>query len=239
MSTSRALAQFAACTPAEAIPGEALGRARRAFLDTLGVSLAGTREDASRIVAEMVREEAGSPEATVFGRAFPAPAPAAALANGTSAHALDYDDVSASMRGHPSVPLVPAVLALGEKLRASGRDVLEACVIGFEAECKLGRAIGEPHYALGWHATSTFGTVGAAAACARLLHLDADRTAAALGIAASLASGIQANFGTMTKPLHAGLGRPQRHRRRAARRPWLDGCGHGPGRLPARDERRH
>ncbi len=109
-----------------------------------------------------------------------------------------------SMRGHPSVPLLPAVLALGEKLDSSGSEVIDAFVLGFEVECKLGRVIGAPHYALGWHATSTLGTLGAAAACARLLRLDADQTQTALGIAASLASGVRQNFGTMTKPLHAG-----------------------------------
>ena len=140
----------------------------------------------------------------MFGHSFRTSAGEAALVNGTAAHALDYDDVQVNMRGHPSAPLLPVVLALGEKLRSSGREVTEAFVLGFEVECKLGRAIGEPHYALGWHATSTFGSLGAAAASARLLCLDAQVTANALGIAASLASGLQQNFGTMTKPLHAG-----------------------------------
>ena len=99
---------------------------------------------------------------------------------------------------------MPAVFAMGEKLGSSGRDVIDAFVLGFEVECRLGRAIGGPHYALGWHATSTFGSLGAAAACARLMRLDPERTQTALAIAASLASGIRQNFGTMTKPLHAG-----------------------------------
>ena len=109
-----------------------------------------------------------------------------------------------NMRGHPSVPLLPAVLAVGEKLGSSGRELVEAFVLGFEVECKLGRAIGGPHYALGWHATSTFGTIGAAAACSRLMRLDIGRTQTALAVAASLSSGLRQNFGTMTKPLHAG-----------------------------------
>jgi len=139
-----------------------------------------------------------------LGRALRLPAADAALANGTAAHALDFDDVSLPMRGHPSAPLLPAVLALGEASGSSGLGILTAFVLGFEVEAKLGRAIGGPHYALGWHATSTLGTLGAAAACARLLRLDAGRTQMALGIAASLASGLQQNFGSMTKPLHAG-----------------------------------
>ena len=204
MKITQRLAEFAACTPSGAMPAEAREQARRAFLDTLGVTLAGCREDAGRIAAEIAREQGGVEDSSVLGHSFRAPASDAALVNGTSGHALDFDDVSMSMRGHPSVPLVPAVLALGEKLESSGRDVIDAFILGFEVECKVGRLIGEPHYALGWHPTATFGTIGAAAACARLLRLDRDRTRMALGIAASLASGARRNFGSMTKPLHAG-----------------------------------
>ena len=203
MNVGERLARFVAGT--ESVPEEAVARAKRAVLDTLGVALAGSREKSARVVADWLREQGGGGgEAVVLAQGFRAPAPDAALANGTAGHALDYDDVSLPMRGHPSVPLVPAVLALGEKAGAGGRDLLTAFVLGFEVETKLGRAIGEAHYALGWHATSTLGTLGAAAACARLLRLDAGRTQMALGIAASLAAGLQQNFGTMTKPLHAG-----------------------------------
>lgn len=204
MKITQRLAEFIAVAPSGSIPLEARVQARRAVLDTVGVLLAGTREECSRITADLARDQGGAEDATVFGRAFRAPAAEAALVNGASAHALDFDDVSVSMTGHPSVPLLPAVLALGEKLGSSGRDVIDAFVLGFEAECKLGRLIGAPHYAFGWHPTSTFGALGAAAACARLLQLDAGRTQMALGIAASLASGVRQNFGSMTKPLHAG-----------------------------------
>lgn len=202
MNVSERLAGFAAET--EGVPEEAIAQARRAVLDTLGVALAGSREESARTVADWVQEQHGRADATVLGQGFRAPGPDAALVNGTAGHALDYDDVSLPMRGHPSVPLLPAVLAVGEKLGSSGRDLLTAFVLGFEVETRLGRAIGQAHYALGWHATSTLGTLGAAAACARLLGLDAGRTQMALGIAASLAGGLQQNFGTMTKPLHAG-----------------------------------
>ena len=201
---TRRLAEFVASTPSRDIEPAAREQARRAILDTLGVMLAGSREDAARITAEMVREQGGSAESTVVGHSFRAAAGEAALVNGTSAHTLDFDDVNMNMRGHPSVPLLPAVLALGEKLGSSGREVIDAFVLGFEVECRLGKVIGGEHYALGWHATSTLGTLGAGAACARLLRLDADQTQTALGIAASLASGVRQNFGTMTKPLHAG-----------------------------------
>jgi 2-methylcitrate dehydratase PrpD len=199
------LARFVSSTTSEGIGAEAREQARRAVLDTLGVTLAGSREEAARIVADSVRHDGGREEATVLGAGFSAPAAAAALANGTAAHALDYDDVTINLRGHPSVPVFPALLALGEKLGSSGRELLNAFVLGFEVECKLGRAIGEPHYALGWHATATLGTIGAAAACSRLMRLNEAHTQAALGVAASLTSGLQQNFGTMTKPLHAGL----------------------------------
>jgi 2-methylcitrate dehydratase PrpD len=204
VNITQRLAEFIACTPSSAIPADAVEQARRAFLDTLAVTLAGSREEASALVAAMVREQDGRGEATVFGHTMRAPASEAALVNGTSGHALDFDDVSMSMRGHPSVPIVPAILALGEKLGAGGRDAIEAFVLGFEVECKLGRLIGARHYELGWHPTATFGTIGAAASCARLLRIDPDRTLMALGIAASLASGARRNFGSMTKPLHAG-----------------------------------
>jgi 2-methylcitrate dehydratase PrpD len=202
VNVSEHLARFVA--EAETVPDEAIVQAKRALLDTLGVALAGCREESVRVVAEWARERGGREEATVLGRRFRAPAAEAALVNGTAGHALDYDDVSLPMRGHPSAPLLPAVLAMGEKAGGSGRDLLTAFVLGFEVEARLGRAIGEAHYALGWHATSTLGTLGAAAACARLLGLDVGRTQMALGIAASLAGGLQQNFGTMTKPLHAG-----------------------------------
>ncbi|MDO8613485.1 MAG: MmgE/PrpD family protein, partial [Dehalococcoidia bacterium] len=202
MNVGERLARFVAET--QRVPEDAILQARRAVLDTLGVALAGSREESARAVVDWLRDQGGRPEAAVLGRALRLPAADAALANGIAAHALDFDDVSLSMRGHPSAPLLPAVLALGEAAGSSGRDLLTAFVLGFEVEAKLGRAIGAPHYALGWHATSTLGTLGAAAAGARLLRLDAGRTQMTLGIAASLASGLQQNFGSMTKPLHAG-----------------------------------
>lgn len=204
MEVSARLAKFVAGTAPSRIPAAARAEAKWAILDTLGVMLAGSREEVSSVAARWVRAAGGPPETTVAGWGFRASATEAAMVNAISAHALDYDDVSISMRGHPSAPLVPAVLALAEKLGSPGTEVIDAYVLGFEVQARLGRAIGEAHYALGWHATSTFGTIGAAAACGRLLHLDAHRTQAALGIAASLASGIQQNFGSMTKPLHAG-----------------------------------
>jgi 2-methylcitrate dehydratase PrpD len=190
----------------ESIPGQALAVAKGAIQDCIGVALAGARHPAGSIPAEWARNSAGSGNATVWGQNFKTSAHDAALVNGTAAHALDYDDVTWGLIGHPSVSLVPSVFAIGETLNASGRDVLHAYVVGFEVMAKLGRTT-QPRHSLdgGWHATGTIGAFGATAACCKLLDLDAEQTARALGIVYSMTSGNVSNFGTMCKPLHAGL----------------------------------
>ena len=195
------LAEFAvSATP----PAGARAAAATAYLDTVGVTLAGAAEPAARIVQDVIASE-GTGACHVFGTPFTASASAAALANGTAAHALDYDDMCFVSLAHPSAPLVSAALAAGEASGASGRGVLDAYVVGFEIEGRLGRAMNPRHYERGWHCTSTLGTVGAAAAAARTLGLDVATAGHALAIAASSASGLKENFGTMVKPLHAGL----------------------------------
>jgi 2-methylcitrate dehydratase PrpD len=173
-------------------------------LDTIGVTLAGAAEPAARIVQKVVQQDAGGP-CLVLGTACRSSASHAALANGTAAHALDYDDMCFVSLAHPSAPLVAAALAAAEVSRASGRALLDAYVVGFELEGRLGRAMNPRHYQRGWHCTSTLGTIGAAACASRLLGLDAAAAGHALAIAASAASGLKENFGTMVKPLHAGL----------------------------------
>ena len=205
MSITERLAAFAGCAKLDSLPPEVVLAARRALLDTIGVTLAGVAEEGSALVLAYAREAGGAPEATVLASDLRTSAALAALVNGAFGHALDFDDVGASMRGHPSVPLVPAVLALGEKIGSSGGAALTAFVLGFEVESRVGRTLGVSSYARGWHATSVVGSLGAAAASAKLLGLDTERTRHALGIAASMASGSRQNFGTMTKPLHAGL----------------------------------
>lgn len=187
------------------VPDKAVDVARSAFLDTIGVTLAGSAEPASKIIQQLASSEAGAGPCHIFGTALSVSAGWAALANGTAAHALDYDDMCFVSLAHPSAPLVSALLALGEKISASGRALLEAYTIGFEVEAVLGRALNPRHYQSGWHCTSTIGTLGSGAACARLLGLDAKATAHCLAIAASSTLGLKENFGTMTKPLHAGL----------------------------------
>jgi 2-methylcitrate dehydratase PrpD len=205
MGVTEKLAQFAVGIDYDSLPEGVVTAAKRAALDTLAVAIAGCGEEAAAIITAHVRELGAAGEAGVVGSGFQTAVSEAALANGTLAHALDYDDVSTSMLGHPSAPLLPAVLALAEKTGASGKDVIVALVVGFEVECKVGSAIGPSHYARGWHPTATLGTLGAAAACAKLLRSDLGATRAALGIATSLAGGTRQNFGTMSKPLHAGI----------------------------------
>ncbi|MEE9199123.1 MAG: MmgE/PrpD family protein [Dehalococcoidia bacterium] len=204
MSVTEAVARFIVETDLEDIPQEALDMGKRAILDTLGVSLAGVGDESVRLLLEVARERGGRPTAGVIGEGIRTDCLTAALINGTMAHALDYDDVNDSMMGHPSAPLVPAVMALGEEVGASGRRVLEAFLLGFEVECKLGLAVGKSSYVKGWHSSSVLGTLGAAAASSKLLGLDTGRTLMALGIAGSISSGMMQNFGTMTKPLHVG-----------------------------------
>jgi 2-methylcitrate dehydratase PrpD len=190
---------------ASAAPPDAARRAAAdAWLDTIGVALAGVAEPASRIVRTTIVTDSAS-ACAILGTAVRASATMAALANGTAAHALDSDDTCFVSLAHPSAPLVPAALAAAELCGSSGRAALDAYVVGFEIEARLGRLMNPRHYERGWHCTSTLGTIGAAAAASRLLGLDATASGHALAIAASEASGLKENFGTMVKPLHAGL----------------------------------
>jgi 2-methylcitrate dehydratase PrpD len=198
------LAEFVTKSRWEDCPAEAVDVARRAILDCLGVMLAGSVEPAARIVAEVVRTEGGSPLATVVGTPLRTGAVWAALANGTAAHALDFDDTNFAMLGHPSAPVLSAALAAGELAMADGRALVHAFLLGFEVETTMAGVMNPAHYEKGFHATCTLGTMGAAAAAAHLLGLDAAQTRAALAVAASQASGLKENFGTMTKPFHAG-----------------------------------
>ncbi len=200
-----ALDRFAEFVTGAKVPPEARTVARTAYLDTIGVMLAGAAEPAARAVQQVARDEGGDGPCTVVGTPRRSSVSWAALANGTAAHALDYDDMCFVSLAHPSAPLVAAVLAAGELARAPGASLLDAWVVGFEIEAVLGRAMNPRHYTQGWHCTSTIGTVGAAAAAARVLGLEQEAVVRCLGIAASEASGLKENFGTDTKPLHAGL----------------------------------
>jgi 2-methylcitrate dehydratase PrpD len=189
-------------------PEPAYHWAKAAITDLLGVALAGADTAAPRTAAHALGLEGNSGPCRIWGRTGRTGMLDAALINGTAAHALDFDDSHRLMTGHPSATLIPALMALAETLHRSGRDLLEAYLSGFETAAHMGHglnAVNFCHYAKGWHPTATIGTFAAATACGRLLRLDDSQLATAIGICASLASGVKSNFGTMTKPLHAGL----------------------------------
>ena len=182
-----------------ALPAEAVQTAKRGIIDTVGVLFAGREQPVVQIV---LKQLAPGSEANVLFTDRRAGSADAALVNGTAAHALDYDDVA--LDGHPSVVLTPTVLAEGERLGSSGKDLIAAYVAGYETWAELVLRETDKHHGKGWHPTAVFGAVGAAAAAAHLAKLDAQKTAHALAIAASMASGLVANFGSMTKPFQVG-----------------------------------
>ena len=186
------------------VAADARDRASVAFKDTLGVMLAGSTEPAARIAQAMAGEGIG--DCRVLGTAIRTSPDLAAFANGVAAHSLDYDDMCFVSLAHPSCALVPALLAAGEQVHADAAALLDGYVIGFELECRLGNVMNPRHYHhRGWHCTSSIGTLGAAAAAARVLGLDRHAAQHAVGIAASSACGLKENIGSMVKPLHAGM----------------------------------
>ena len=177
---------------------------RAAFVDTIAVTLAGINTDTAQIPLRVAGIAGAGGPCLVFGTDKRTSALDASFVNGVASHALDYDDVSGAMGGHPSVPLVAPLLALAEQFGTAGRDVALAYAVGFETECRIARGVHFHHYDKGWHPTATLGIFGTVAGAARLLGFTPEQTATAIGLAASFASGLKANFGTMTKPLHVG-----------------------------------
>ncbi len=187
------------------IPDAALEVAAQCVLDWFGCAVAGSQEPLTVILTEELAT--GTGPATLVGPPGELATTGmlqAAMINGAAGHALDFDDTNIVMGGHPTVPVLPALLALAETVGASGAQVLSAFVVGLEVESRLGDMIGGDHYAKGWHKTSTIGVFGAAAAACHVLGLDEVQFGHAMGLAASNAAGVKANFGTMTKPYHAG-----------------------------------
>jgi 2-methylcitrate dehydratase PrpD len=204
MSLAHAIAERIHRLRYEDLTPAALEWTRTAFIDTVGVTLAGMVEDGPRILMKVPGIAVAPGPSLIFATDRRTSALDAALVNGVASHALDYDDVSGTLGGHPSVTVIPAMLALGEQIGCAGRDLALAYVVGFETECRIAHGVHFHHYDKGWHPTATLGIFGTVAAASRLLRLTTDQTATALGLAASLASGLKANFGTMTKPLHVG-----------------------------------
>jgi 2-methylcitrate dehydratase PrpD len=188
----------------ETLPPGAIAVAKHCLLDWLGVTIAGSREPLAAILREQAIEEGGAAQATLVGTGERVTASQAALVNGAASHALDFDDVHIGMSGHPSVPVLPALLALAEQRGGSGREFIAAFVAGYEMECRIGAYVMPGHYQRGFHATGTLGAFGAATACAHLLALGEAEWGHALGIAGAQAAGLKSMFGTMCKPLHAG-----------------------------------
>ncbi len=185
-------------------PALAINRSARAFEDTIACMIAGA-DDLSPVKTRKGIANWGTGSSTVVGQSAGAPAPWAAMANGAAAHALDYDDNVTIVLGHTSAVQVPALLALGELIGASGRQLIDAYIVGFEIQMALGRGVNWSHYNVGWHSTSTIIEIGSAGACARLLGLERSGVAHALSLATSMACGPKAQFGSMAKSFHAGL----------------------------------
>lgn len=205
MGATASIGSFLARTEAEDIPSEVFARAKRNLIDTLGVGIGSSRVPLAKILSAVFPGKKEG-EACLWNGSGRASALDAAWANGTLAHALDFDDGGVALTPmHPSSPVLPAVWALCESRNRSGKDALSAYIFGVEVECKIASAISLSHYDHGWHATAVLGALGAAAATSWLADLSEEKICTALGIASSMAGGLRTNFGTMTKPLHAGL----------------------------------
>ena len=205
MNLTKRVAEYISTTGLEDFPPDAIDAAKAAIIDCLGCALAGSREPLADVLCDYVNGMGGTPTATVIGRGFRTSTVEAALINGAMSHALDYDDVTYITKTHPSAHLIPGALPLAEETGATGADLLLAYLVGFEVACAVGDAISPAYFDdLGWHPTGPLGTLGAAAAAARLLRLNPEQTAMAVSLGASQAAGLRQNFGTMTKPYHAG-----------------------------------
>ena len=203
-SVTQILAQFVATHPSRGWSDAVDHEAHRTFLNWLGCAVGATRHEAAEAALAAVNMLQPSPQASVLGRIERVDMASAALLNGITSHTFDFDDTHLKTIIHPAGPVASAVLAMAEHLGSSGREVIDALVLGIDVSCRVGNAMYPDHYDRGWHITGSTGTLGAAAACARLLKLDVQKTAMALGIAASQPIGMREQFGTMTKPFHPG-----------------------------------
>ena len=209
------IAKRAAALAWQDLPDDLVERTKQCLLDWFAVTIAGAQEELTGILVSEALDDGARGPATLVGRSETVLPSTAALINGAASHALDYDDVNFSMGGHPTVTVVPALLALGEQTKASGRLFIESFVAGYETSGRVGRLVSPSHYQKGFHVTGTVGSFSATAAAGRMLGLDARQLAVAFGIAATQAAGLKSNFGTMCKPLHAGTA--SEHGLRAAR----------------------
>jgi 2-methylcitrate dehydratase PrpD len=179
-------------------------RAKNAFIDVIAVMIPGARETVSNKVCALA-ESWGAGRCSAVGFDAGLSAPMAAMVNGTTAHAIDFDDNFDPAKAHATAVLAPALLALAEDRDLDGTALIDAYIVGLQIIGRVGQGVNPFHRNRGWHATATVGAVGSAAGCARLLGLDADETAHAISLATSMCGGFMSQFGTMTKPLHAGF----------------------------------
>ena len=198
------LAKFVSSHPARGWSDAVDHEAHRTFYNWLGCAIGAARHEAADAAVGAVELLQPAPQATVLGRSEKVDMASAALVNGITSHTFDFDDTHLKTIIHPAGPVASAVLALAEHHGSNGRDALDALVLGIDVACRIGNVMYPDHYDRGWHITGSTGMLGAAAACARLLRLDAHQTAMALGIAASQPVGLREQFGTMTKPFHPG-----------------------------------
>jgi 2-methylcitrate dehydratase PrpD len=198
------LARFVATHPSRGWSDAVDREAHRTFMNWIGCAVGAARHEAADAALAAVRMLEPAAQATVLGRRDRVDMASAALVNGITSHTFDYDDTHLKTIIHPAGPVASAVLALAEHSGASGRQLVDALVLGIDVSCRIGNVMYPDHYDRGWHITGSTGMLGAAAGCARLLGLDAQQTAMALGIAASQPVGMREQFGTMTKPFHPG-----------------------------------
>ncbi len=201
---TRLLAEFVATHPSRGWSDAVDHEAHRTFLNWLGCAVGAAQHESVDSALAAVQTLQPAPQAAVLGRAERVDVASAALLNGISSHTFDFDDTHLKTIIHPAGPVASALLALAELTGASGRTLIDALVLGIDVSCRIGNLMYPEHYDRGWHITGSTGMLGAAAGCARLLGLDAQKTAMALGIAASQPVGLREQFGTMTKPLHPG-----------------------------------
>ncbi len=204
MGMAQEIGGFVLNTKFDSLGSELVRKAKSHVLDTLGVLIAASADPLMRILDGFLNDMGRAEGATILGSGRKTSVSNAALVNGILAHGLDYDDSSWRLIGHPSAAVLPAILAIGEQKKSSGRDLLCAYLLGTEVSCKIGQAAEPELYEAGWHATGAVGVLGATAASGYLLQLTEAQLANGLGIAASLASGLRQNFGSLTKPFHAG-----------------------------------
>ncbi|MEA2985385.1 MAG: hypothetical protein QOD94_1639 [Alphaproteobacteria bacterium] len=198
------LAEFVVAFDLKQVPPEVVELARLAFVDTVGVAVAGSHEEVAHIAAEMVKAEGSAPSCTIIGSSVRASPQLAALANGVSSHAMDYD--FSYISGQTAAPVIPALLAVAEATNATPAEFIGAFIVGAEVCARVGRSAPKLSNGGGWQAAGVVGGIGAAAACAKLMKLPVEQVAHAIGISTSLVAGLPINYGTMTKPLHVGNG---------------------------------